>query len=78
MISRSIPRDLQAPDSKRPSDKDDHRLMTPFLAVFVPDRDMVWVVLDFSRLVRLHVISRDEHWVKKDLEPGSQVSPTTS
>lgn len=42
------------------------------MAAYVSD-DWVWAVTDFSRLVTMHVISRDEIWKKSDLEPKSEV-----
>ncbi|RDB27826.1 hypothetical protein Hypma_002116 [Hypsizygus marmoreus] len=39
-------------------------------AAFVSDK-RVWIVCDFARLIRLHVISRDAPWTKADLTPSS-------
>lgn len=36
----------------------------------------VWALVDFSRLVRFHVVSRDLPWKVTDLMPGSQVTIT--
>jgi hypothetical protein len=41
-------------------------------------KDYVWVLVDFARLVRLHVISRDQVWTKADLDPASFVSKKLS
>jgi len=41
-------------------------------------KDYVWVLVDFARLVRLHVISRDRVWTKADLNPASSVSKKLS
>lgn len=34
----------------------------------------VWALVDFDRLVRFYVISRDEPWSSSDIQPGSSVS----
>ena len=53
------------------SSEKDHTL-TIFAAVI--SEDDVWAVLDFSRLVQIHVISCDMMWEAADFEPGSPVS----
>lgn len=42
-------------------------------AAFLSD-DWAWVLSDFARLVRMHVISRDRPWEASDFLPTSPVS----
>lgn len=46
-------------------------------AAFLSD-EWAWVLSDFTRLVRMHVISRDRHWEASDFHflDSSPVSPT--
>jgi hypothetical protein len=71
--SRVVPEDLHVPGSK-PLGKSGRRLINVFLAVICPHRNLVWALLDFSRLVRLHIISRDVPWKVEDIHPNSPVS----
>lgn len=63
-----IPEELIVPDSspKRP------RRINVF-AAFLSD-SWAWVLSDFVRLVRMHVISRDKPWEASDFDPSSPVS----
>lgn len=63
-----IPEELIVPDSspKRP------RRINVF-AAFLSD-SWAWVLSDFVRLVRMHVISRDRPWEASDFFPSSSVS----
>lgn len=36
--------------------------------------EWVWALVDFDRLARFHVISRDEPWSSADIQPDSLVS----
>jgi hypothetical protein len=36
--------------------------------------EYVWILVDFARLVRFHIISRAKPWSKDDLKPTSPVS----
>ncbi|KAF7969578.1 hypothetical protein HWV62_26883 [Athelia sp. TMB] len=46
------------------------RSLTIFAAVVCEDD--VWAVLDFGRLVQLHIISRDDVWTETDLQVNSE------
>lgn len=48
------------------------RSLTIFAAIICEDD--VWAVLDFGRIVQLHVISRNEIWSKDDFKIGSKVT----
>lgn len=45
------------------------RILAAFVGV-----EFVWLVVDFARLARLHVISGDEMWKASDFTVGSEVS----
>lgn len=36
-------------------------------------KDIVWVIMDFARLIRLHVISLQVFWKEDDIQPRSKV-----
>jgi hypothetical protein len=42
-------------------------------AAFLSDTK-AWIICDFSRLVRLHIFSRDKPWQASDFQPTSRVS----
>lgn len=46
-------------------------------AAFVSD-EWAWVLIDFTRLVRMHVISRDQPWEESDFDVSSPVSYSTT
>lgn len=46
-------------------------------AAFVSD-EWVWALMDFSRLVQMHVISRDRPWEASDFLVSSPVSSSTT
>lgn len=48
------------------------RSFTIFAAVVCDDD--VWAILDFGRIVQLHIISRNKIWTKADFKIGSKVS----
>ena len=47
------------------------RTLTIFLAII--SEDYVWALVDFARLVRIHIISRTQMWTADDLQPLSAV-----
>ncbi|KAF9016755.1 hypothetical protein BDZ89DRAFT_920178, partial [Hymenopellis radicata] len=61
-----LPPELAEYGSKEP-EKD--RYVSIMAAIVCPT--VVWVVVHWSRLVRMHVISRDTPWTQDDLKPGS-------
>lgn len=64
-----MPERFTEPDSSNP---DEPRTVNIF-AAFVSDFGVL-VIIDFSRLVRLHVISRNMPWTASDFLPSSPVS----
>lgn len=50
---------------------DKERLVTIHLAIVCDE--FVWILLDFSRLARIHVMSRGTYWTADDLKPGTPV-----
>jgi hypothetical protein len=49
-----------------------NRVCNIFLAL-ISDTN-VWVLIDFARLVRLHIVSRDRPWIAEEFVPASPVS----
>ena len=54
------------------SSETDNRTVNIFAALVLDD--WVWAVVDFARLVQMHVVSIGRHFVEEDLQPGSAVS----
>lgn len=63
-----VPRRFHEESSSKP---DNPRTVNIFLA-WVAD-SWVWALVDFSRLVRFQVVSRDSPWTSIDLMPDSPV-----
>ncbi|KAL0960217.1 hypothetical protein HGRIS_011851 [Hohenbuehelia grisea] len=68
MWSFAAPDSCREKNAKKPLEK------INLLAVFVSDTH-AWAVVDFSRLTRIHAISRDKIWTAEDLQPGSEAWP---
>ncbi|KAH7911440.1 hypothetical protein BJ138DRAFT_1113204 [Hygrophoropsis aurantiaca] len=47
------------------------RTVNIFMAFISERANYVWVLVDFARIVRMNVISRERHWCSSDLLPGS-------
>jgi len=67
-----IPSEFTVPGSSSPLET---RTMKIF-AAFVSER-WVWVLSDFSGLVRMHIESKDRAWTAEDLAIGSEVFVTS-
>ncbi|KAI0737436.1 hypothetical protein C8Q80DRAFT_1276440 [Daedaleopsis nitida] len=66
MLSFIIPPDLTIPEARH---KWEGQHVEIFAAI-VGQRD-VFFLTDFSRMVRIDIMSLDRHWRQEDLEPGS-------
>ncbi|KAL1729338.1 hypothetical protein EV714DRAFT_273772 [Schizophyllum commune] len=55
------------------SSETDNRTVNIFAALVLDD--WVWAVVDFARLVQMHVVSIGRHFVEEDLQPGSAIWP---
>jgi len=64
-----LPSKFTVPDSSKPKEVRTMKIFAAFIS-----ESYVWVLSDFSGLVRMHVESRTEPWTRADLEPGSEVS----
>lgn len=68
-----VPRRFNEPWSSNP---DKERTVNIFLAWV--SHTWVWALVDFSRLVKFHVVTRALPWLSSYLLPGSQVSIAVS